>query len=472
MMSGNKIYKDLPAVDRVLQEPVLEEVLNNLPRRVVLTAVQQTLENYREAIRQAAAGSSSHVKLDLSPASIAREAALLSRQKSSANLQPVINATGVILHTNLGRAPLAAPAVEAMAGAARGFSNLEYDLSSGLRGSRQAHVEELLCELTGAEASVVLNNNAAAVLLALNTFAAGKEVIVSRGELVEIGGSFRIPEVMAAGGARLVEVGTTNKTYLSDYQSAISDDTAALLKVHTSNYHIVGFTASVAPRDLVSLGQEYGLPVIEDLGSGVFMDLTRFNLPPEPRVQDSVSAGLDLVTFSGDKLLGGPQAGIVVGKRSLVERIRRNQLARALRVDKFTVAALEATLRLYLDEDKAVEEIPVWRMLTTLPSRLRERASILAEQLRTIFGEGSVELWDGFSRVGGGALPTAELPTSLIAVKLNKIDPGELARRLRLGRVPAVARVQQERLILDLRTVEEDHEKLLIEAIREACQDA
>ncbi len=470
MADYNNYLRELPAVDRLLREPVLDELCLKTPRRVVIAAVQQTLASYRRRIQQAAEGDAPLDNLNLTPAALAREAAALSKRSGAANLRPVINATGIVLHTNLGRAPLAASAAKALAGVADSFSNLEYDLDSGQRGSRQAHLEALLCELTGAEASVVVNNNAAAVLLVLNTLASGKEVIVSRGELVEIGGSFRIPEVITAGGARLIEVGTTNKTYLHDYEAALSENTAALLKVHTSNYHIVGFTASATARELVALGRSRKLPVIEDLGSGVLLDLARYNLPPEPRVQDCVSAGIDIVTFSGDKLFGGPQAGMIVGKRDWVERIRRNQLARALRVDKFTVAALEATLRLYLDEEKAVCEIPVWRMLTASSIRLCERAESLARRLEPLFGKDSVEVCSGASRVGGGALPTAELPTSLVVVNPSKMTPAELAERLRVGPLPVVARVQHDRLLLDLRTVEEEREEGLIEAMSIAYQ--
>ncbi|MEW5786081.1 MAG: L-seryl-tRNA(Sec) selenium transferase [Bacillota bacterium] len=465
------VLRELPAVDRLLREPLLVELSERLPRRVILAAVQETVDAYRTKLQQAAARGQFFDKTAVSPAALAREAANLAARQSRPSLQPVINATGIILHTNLGRAPLAEAAVEALSRVSGSYSNLEFNLLDGKRGSRQVHVEELLCELSGAEAAVVLNNNAAAVFLTLNSCAAGKEVIVSRGELVEIGGSFRIPEVMNASGARLVEVGTTNKTYRRDYEAAVTENTAALLKVHTSNYHIVGFTASVSAPELVSLGRAKGIPAIEDLGSGVLIDLSRYNLPPEPRVQDSIAAGMDLVTFSGDKLLGGPQAGIVVGRRELVDRLRRNQLARALRVDKFTVATLEATLRLYQDEELAVREIPVWRALTAKPSRLQERARDLAMRLEPLFGPEGVEVWSGSSRVGGGALPTAELPTCLVALNPNRVDPVELAERLRLSDPPVVVRLQHDRLILDPRTIFPEQEELLAAAIEKAYRE-
>lgn len=468
MPDNNYYLRELPAVDRLLREPPLMELLENMPRRVVLAAAQETVERYREKLRSAAANRLDLSKLDLSPGTLAAEAAAAAAAAGRQSLRPVINATGIILHTNLGRAPLAAAAVGAVTAVAGCYSNLEINLAEGVRGSRQAHLEKLLCDLTGAEAAVAVNNNAAAVFLVLNSCAAGKEVVVSRGQLVEIGGSFRIPEVMAASGARLVEVGTTNKTYRRDYEAAVGENTAALLKVHTSNYHILGFTASVEAADLVSLARERNLLVIEDLGSGVLLDLARYNLPPEPKVQDSIAAGVDLVTFSGDKLLGGPQAGIIVGRRELIDRIRSNQLARALRIDKFTVAALEATLRLYLDEEKAVREIPVWHALTADPDTLQQRAGALAARLQPLFDDGSVNVRKGDSRVGGGALPTAELPTFLVSLNPTRMPAMELAGRLRLGEPPVIVRVQQDRLFLDPRTIAPEQEDDLLDAVGRA----
>lgn len=463
--------RELPAVDRLLKEPVIGELLEQLPRRLVLAAVQETLQGYRQKICTARGSGQFGADLDLSPARLAQEAAALAQSQVLPRLRPVINATGIVLHTNLGRAPLAAAAAEAAAGIMVRYCNLEIDLEEGVRGSRQAHLEWLLCDLTGAEAAVVVNNNAAAVFLLLNSCASGKEVIVSRGQLVEIGGSFRLPEVMAASGARLVEVGTTNKTYRRDYEAAITGDTAALLKVHTSNYHLVGFTASVDAAEMADLAHAHNLLAVEDLGSGVLLDITRYGLPPEPRVQESIAAGMDLVTFSGDKLLGGPQAGIIVGRRELIEKIRSNQLARALRVDKLTVAALEATLRLYLDEEKAVREIPIWRALTTPLSRLQGRAETLAARLRDHLGEADVELLKGNSRIGGGALPTAEPPTVLISLRVPRVDPSVLAGRLRCGNPPVIVRLQQERLLIDLRAVEPDQDKPLLKALAGALEE-
>ncbi len=472
MADLNPQLRDLPAVDRLLREPVIVELLERLPRRLVLAAIQEILQGYRQKICAAGAGEDKHFKtgLDLSPERLAQEAASLAEKRAGPGMRPVINATGIVLHTNLGRAPLAPAAAKAVADILECYCNLEIDLMEGVRGSRQAHLERLICDLTGAEAAVVVNNNAAAVFLVLNSCAAGKEVIVSRGQLVEIGGSFRLPEVMAAGGARLIEVGTTNKTYRRDYEAAITENTAALLKVHTSNYHLIGFTASVGIAEIVDLAHAHNLLALEDLGSGVLLDITGYGLPPEPRVQDSVAAGMDLVTFSGDKLLGGPQAGIIVGRRELVERIRSNQLARVLRVDKLTVAALEATLRLYLDEEKAVREIPAWRALAAPLSSLQARAEKLALRLKTSFNDIDVELLKGSSRVGGGALPTAELPTVLLSLQTPHMDPSRLAGRLRCGTPPVIVRLQQERVLLDLRTVNPEQEEPLWETLAAALE--
>ncbi len=464
------LLRELPAVDRLLQEAPLEEALKRYPRRLVLQAVQETVDVYRRRITAALQKGEEPGDFDLSGSRLAAEAARLAEWKADVNLKPLINATGVIIHTNLGRAPLADTAVRAMASLAGSYSNLELDLESGRRGSRQDHLEALLCELSGAEAAVVLNNNAAAVFLALTTLAAGREVVVSRGQLVEIGGSFRIPDIMAAGGARLVEVGTTNKTYLHDYEAVVTEETAAFLKVHTSNYHMVGFTAEVDTAELAALAHRHALPLIEDLGSGVLLDPTGYSLPPEPRIQDSIAAGADIVTFSGDKMLGGPQAGIVVGRSDLVSSIRSNQLARTLRIDKFTAAALEATLRLYFDEETAVREIPIWRMLTTDRETLNRRAHKLADRLGGIFKAGSVSVIPGISRVGGGAMPMAELPTYLVAVKLQEQSgrPEELAEKLRRGEPPVIARLQQDSLLFDPRTIFEEQEDDLAAAVSRA----
>jgi L-seryl-tRNA(Ser) seleniumtransferase len=463
-----KLLRELPAVDRLLREPLLDDLATRLPRRVILQAVQETINLYRSSINEHKSDPLKLDQLNLSPLSMAMEAASLAEKRAGSSLKPLINATGIVIHTNLGRAPLAGSAVEALSAVAANYNNLELSLDDGKRGSRQEHLEALLCELSGAEAAITLNNNAAAVFLALKALTDGREVVVSRGQLVEIGGSFRIPEIMAASGAHLVEVGTTNKTYLRDYENALTENSAAFLKVHSSNYHMVGFTAEVNVADLAALAHKHNLLVIEDLGSGVLLDLEKYGLPAEPRVQDSIAAGVDLVTFSGDKMLGGPQAGIIVGRKELVARIRTNQLARALRVDKFTISALEATLRLYLDEERAISEIPVWRMLTVDNEALRKRAQNIANRFEETFGADAISIMQGISKVGGGALPTAELPTFLVGIKLQEGSPEALVEKLRAGDPPVILRLQQDTLLFDPRTIFVEQEDSLIEAIRTA----
>ncbi len=385
-------------------------------------------------------------------------------EQSPMSLRRVINATGVVLHTNLGRAVLHPEVADFVAEQAQRYSNLELDLETGERGSRYVHVEKILCALTGAEAAMVVNNNAAAVLLVMSTFAAGREVIVSRGELVEIGGSFRIPEVLKAGGGRLVEVGSTNKTWLRDYEQAIGPETAMLLKVHTSNYRIEGFTHTVSPRELVELGERAGLPVIEDLGSGSFLDGTELGFPPEPTISQSVKAGLALVTFSGDKLLGGPQAGIIVGKKGYIQKLRANQLTRALRIDKLTLAALEGTLRLYERERSA--EIPVWAMLSMPLTTLQERAEGIASLLKHI-STLRVEVRQDFSQVGGGAWPTVNLPTWVCAVQPTERSVNVLEEFLRQGSVPILARIQKDAVLFDGRTLLEGEDEVIAQRLGE-----
>jgi len=379
-------------------------------------------------------------------------------------LKRVINATGVVLHTNCGRAILAPEVADYVAQQAVHYSNLELDIETGNRGSRYSHVEELLKELTGAEASLVVNNNAAAILLIMNTFANQKEVIVSRGELVEVGGSFRIPEVLKAGGARLVEVGATNKTWLKDYSMAVNDNTAMFLKVHTSNYKIQGFEHSVSVKELVQLGDESGIPVVEDLGSGSFLDGTEFGLPPEPTIQEAVKSGVSLVTFSGDKLLGGPQAGIIVGKRDLIEKLRINQLTRAIRVDKLTLAALIGTLYLY--QKKEITKIPIWRILSKDINELRIEAQSLQKKISPMSSLES-DILDSTSCVGGGTFPTAMLPTVVCAVKTKCGSNNELERFLRQGRVPILARIFKEKILFDPRTLLPEDEEEIVTRLKE-----
>lgn len=381
----------------------------------------------------------------------------------------VINATGVIVHTNLGRSLLPESALQSLVSAAFGYSNLELNLKSGRRGSRYSHVEDLLCELTGAETALVVNNNAAGVLLALETLGKGREVIVSRGQLVEIGGSFRIPDIMARSGAHLVEVGTTNRTHARDYQEAITEQTALLLKVHCSNYRVIGFTREVEAADLVNIGRQHGIPVMEDLGSGCLLDLSRFGLAKEPTVQEVVASGMDIVTFSGDKLLGGPQAGIIVGAQQYIEQIKRNPLNRALRIDKFTLSSLEAVLRLYLDESRAIENIPTLHMIALPEPVIRERVTRFCRRcLDALADQCAFEPISVSSQVGGGALPEQNLPSWAVSLqpKIGKLS--SLERRLRSASTPVMGRVEKDRLLLDLRTVAETEEDILFASIGEA----
>lgn len=388
------------------------------------------------------------------------------------SLRRVLNASGIIIHTNLGRSLLPPELGPLLAETASAYSNLELNLKTGKRGSRYSHVEALLCELTGAEAALVVNNNAAAVLIALETLAKGKEVVVSRGQLVEIGGSFRIPDVMARSGAQLVEVGATNRTHLADYEAAINTETALLLKVHCSNFRIIGFTGEVALPDLVALGREHSLPVMEDLGSGCFIDLSRFGLMKEPTVQETVAAGVDLATFSGDKLLGGPQAGILVGRREIIRRIQKNPLNRALRIDKLTLAALEATLRLYLDEDQALARIPTLRMISEKADSVKKRSErFMNMAAAALSGLCTLELRSMSSQVGGGALPAQDLASWGLACKPLRtlhLETHQLERRLRQTTIPVLARMEHEALYLDMRTIAQEEEALLVNSLREA----
>ena len=454
-------YRSLPSLDRLLEQPELSEAVAQFGRSSVRDAGRSLLERARADI---ASGLPSP---DLSSL-IADLLADLQHQLAP-SLYPVINATGVVVHTNLGRAPLSVAAQQAMRDVAEGYSNLEYDLGEGKRGSRYVHAERLLCELTGAEAALVVNNNAAAITLLLRAVAAGQEVIVSRGELVEIGGGFRIPDILRQSGASLVEVGTTNRTRMADYADALAYDTTALLKVHRSNYKIIGFTESVSIAELAALVAEspaYGpLAVLNDLGSGTLIDTRPFGLDYEPTVQDSVQAGADATTFSGDKLLGGPQAGIIVGDKDLIADLKRQPLTRALRVDKITLAALQATLLAYLRE-AATEEIPVWQMVSAGQDELAERAKIWADAL-TKFGI-PMELRPGNSTVGGGSLPGQTLPTTLLALVSDQ--PDRLATLLRSGDPPVVARIEEDTLVFDPRTVRPGQDTLLLGAIQKAWE--
>jgi L-seryl-tRNA(Ser) seleniumtransferase len=457
--AGNALetyLRSLPSVEEVLRSEAAGALGAEIPRQALVSAVREALEGIRKELLRRGVDRSGERPPERRQWTerVWGEA----RRILGPSLRPVINATGVIIHTNLGRSLLAREAMEAVACAASRYTNLEFDLARGQRGARWAHVEGLLRRLTGAEAATVVNNNAGAVLIALNSLADGKEVPVSRGQLVEIGGSFRMPDVMAQSRARLVEVGTTNKTRLSDYEAAIGPETGLLLKVHMSNYRILGFTQEVSLEDLVGLGRRHGIPVMDDLGSGCLLDLRQWGLEPEPLVQDALRTGVDLLTFSGDKLLGGPQAGLILGKRQWVERIRRNPLARALRIDKLTLAALTATLDLYWDPQEAVRRIPTLRMMTVDSKALRSRAGRLARRIRREAPPPSLSLAirPDRSQVGGGALPLLTLPTWAVGVRVHGVTALRLENALRRATPPVIARIAREEVLLDVRAVEDD----------------
>jgi L-seryl-tRNA(Ser) seleniumtransferase len=447
------LLRALPQVQKLMETEAARELTVLFPRQAVVGALRDALDAVRRALLAGdiGGGAVSPESLNGTLLAAARAALELDRHR---HMRRVINGTGIVIHTNLGRAPLAEAAVAAVAEAASAYSNLEFDLESGERGSRYAAVTGLLHELTGAEASLVVNNNAAAVLLAVSAIAQGGEALVSRSELVEIGGSFRVPDVIRQGGARLVEVGTTNKTRASDYEAAVTPDTRAIVKVHQSNYRIVGFTSAPAMTELAALARARGLVLMEDLGSGTLLDLRTIGLPHEPTVRESVAAGADLVMFSGDKLLGGPQAGIVVGRKDLIGILKAHPLLRAVRIDKLSLAALEATLKLYRNPDRLVASVPVLAMLAAPMPVLERRAEDLAARLRGIGGL-EVDTTDGNSYSGGGSLPETALPTRIVTIRASGLGTAELARRLRLHRPAVVGRIAGGRLTLDARTLDD-----------------
>jgi L-seryl-tRNA(Ser) seleniumtransferase len=470
-VTGNKkhaLLQMIPSVDRLLKSPAIHEVSSQYSHNLILKAVNEVLESLRGEIKDGRVMESSDLTLECVSTRVVERLKLLDRP----SLRLVINATGVVVHTNLGRSILPERALDRFRQIAGAYSNLEYDLERGERGSRYVHVENILLEITSAEGAMVVNNNAAAVLVSLETLAKGREVVVSRGELVEIGGSFRIPEVMRKSGTRMVEVGATNKTHVRDYEGAIGPETALLLKVHKSNFHVIGFTEEVDRAELVGLGRRHGIPVMEDLGSGCFVDFSRYGLIKEPTVQEVLAQGVDLVTFSGDKLLGGPQAGIILGRKDLVEAIRKNQLSRALRIDKLTLLALEETLRIYRDEQAALREIPTLRMILASQKSLKERARRLIKLAGKVGAENfTLAVNSGQSKVGGGALPLLVLPTSLICLTPGKLSANALEESFRLSDPPIIVRIEKDQVLLDVRTIQEGELKIVAEAIRRLSQN-
>jgi len=456
-------FRNLPSVDRLVSDRRLVSLAEFFSRPLVLETTRQVLEESRVSISRGEPPPNFDV--------LVRQIDSRVRSTAEPSLVPVVNATGVILHTNIGRAPLSSQALAAMEAASRGYDNLELDLDTGRRGSRQVHVTSLLCRLTGAEAALMVNNNASGVLLALSALARRKEVIISRGQAIEIGGSFRIPDVMRQSGAKLVEVGTTNCTYIADYEQAITPRTAALLRVHSSNFKIVGFTQEVMIEELVGLARQHDLLVLDDLGSGCLLDTAQYGLEPEPTVQASIEAGVDLAFMSGDKLLGGPQAGLIVGRKALVDRLKKHPLARAVRTDKVRLAGMEASLLHYL-KGEAEQCIPIWKMVSTPLAEIESRARSWAQEY-----PGVASVIQGHSVVGGGSLPGSTLPTWLLAVRLpgrgrSASKAQKLARALRGQNPPVVARIEDDTLLIDPRTVFPEDDRTLIAALHRALEEA
>jgi L-seryl-tRNA(Ser) seleniumtransferase len=464
-MSTSNPYRAIPSVTEVLAAETLQALLASQPRELLVEAIRAEQALLRERLQRGETP-----VLDVT--AIACAAATRLAREVRPKLQRVINATGIVLHTNLGRAPMAEAACVAASEAAAGYLNLELDLETGKRSSRPVAIREWVCRLTGAEAATAVNNNAAATVLVLRALCQGREVIVSRGQLVEIGGSFRIPEIMAVSGANLREVGSTNITRLSDYRNAITPATGALLRVHSSNYRITGFTESVPLADLVALGRKHNLPVIDDVGSGALVDFARFGFTDEPLARDSIAAGADIVLFSGDKLLGGPQSGIIAGKSALIEKIERDPLMRAFRLDKMTLAALEATLRIYLDEERALRDIPVLRLLATPLAELEQRARNLAERLQALPGVREAHARQDVAFVGGGSLPDQQMPTWVVELTAKTLSEEELAYRLRTHTPAILGRLREGLLCLDVRTVFAAQESDLVRAVGEVLAAA
>lgn len=463
-MENRNLFALIPKIDDLLERREIKNLIDSVPRKVVLEAIREEVDILRNKIKNNISEEEIRSIIDNIADTIEKRV----RKNYTFKLKKVINASGVIIHTNLGRSLINEAIMENIKEVSTNYSNLEFDLESGIRGSRYSHLEEIISNIIGGEAAMVVNNNAAAVLLILNTIAKNREVIVSRGELIEIGGSFRIPHVMEQSGASLISVGTTNKTHLYDYENAINENTAALLKVHTSNYKILGFTSTVDSSELFSLKEKYDIPLVEDLGSGVLVDLSKYGLEYEPTVQDSIKKGVDVVSFSGDKLLGGPQAGIIVGKKVYIDEMKKNPLTRAFRVDKFTIAALEATLRYYYDEDTAIKEIPTLNMLTSSKEKINEKAIKLEKLMKENIDSKNIkyELTDDYSEVGGGSLPLEKIPTICLVLSLENISTQAFEDNLRKFNPPIISRVSKDRIYFDLRTINDDEIPVVVAGIK------
>lgn len=463
MSVNTALLRKIPKIDDILRQENIEETAQQCSHSILMESIRETLDSLRQRIL------AGEEDVPVEMADICEEVLRLTAQKNTMSLRPVINATGIILHTNLGRARLSNRAVEAIKSIAQDYNTLEYNLKKGARGSRYDHVEDLISKITGAEDAIVVNNNAAAVMLILSTMAKGREVITSRGELVEIGGAFRVPDIMAQSGGTLVEVGTTNKTHYSDYVNAITPETGALLKVHTSNFKIMGFFEEVTLEEMVEIGHSHNLPVIYDLGSGALVRLQDYGIQDELNVLDAMKSGVDILSFSGDKLLGGPQAGIIIGKREYIEKMKKNPLTRAFRIDKLTLAALEATLRDYLDPEVALKSIPTLQMMCATKEELLLKGQKLFDLLNQDPQGYTVELTEDYGQIGGGSVPTQMIPSVVIALKTTNLSLDTLEKELRAVSLPIIARISKERMLFDVRTIEERHFSYINETLRKLC---
>ena len=460
-MNKNMLYRSIPKVDVLLENPDIVTLIENHHRDVVVDVIREEIDKLRNFIKE-----NDDVNLIEEKINNLIENIKISTEKVySYNIKKVINGTGTILHTNLGRAIISKKHADYLSEVVTSYSNLEYNLEEGRRGERYSHFEKLICKITGAEAAMAVNNNAAAVMLVLSSMAAEREVIVSRGELVEVGGKFRIPDVMKSSNAHLVEIGTTNKTHLEDYEDAISENTGAFLKVHTSNFKILGFTESVSIEELCKLGREKDIPVIEDIGSGVLIDLSKYGLEYEPTVQDSIKAGVDVVSFSGDKLLGGPQAGIIVGKKKYIDKMKKNPLTRAFRIDKFTATILEMIFHEYLNEEDAIKNIPVLSLITKDLKEIEKNTNDLFNKIEKLKDVAGINVEDTLSQIGGGSLPAERIKSKSVTIMPKNISTQSLEAKLRAGKNPVVGRISEEKLILDMRTVLEDEIDILAQKL-------
>ena len=460
-MNKNILYRNIPKVDVLLENPQIVKLIKKYHRDVIVDIIREEINKLRTFIKE-----NDDISLIEEKTNQLVENITKSTEKIySYNLRKVINGSGTILHTNLGRAIISKKHANYLSEVVTNYSNLEYNLEEGKRGERYSHFEKLICKITGAEAAMAVNNNAAAVMLVLSSMAKEKEVIVSRGELVEIGGKFRIPDVMKSSNAHLVEVGTTNKTHLEDYSDAITENTGALLKVHTSNFKILGFTESVSVEELSKLSKEKDIPIIEDIGSGVLIDLSKYGLEYEPTVQDSIKAGVDIVSFSGDKLLGGPQAGIIVGKKKYIDKMKKNPLTRAFRIDKFTATVLEMIFHEYLNEENAIKNIPVLSLITKDIKEIEKSAKKLYAKLSNLKDAADIKVEDTLSQIGGGSLPTEKIKSKCISIVPKNISTASLEEQLRLNENPVVARISDDKLIIDMRCILEDEIEILAEKI-------